>query len=59
MNLAELSIEQKRDLLKALLNEKTRKYPASFAQQSIWVAHQMAPESDSYHVSIAVRLKES
>ncbi|ERI05703.1 AMP-binding enzyme [Aneurinibacillus aneurinilyticus ATCC 12856] len=57
LNLAELSIEQKRDLLKALLNEKTRKYPASFAQQSIWVAHQMAPESDSYHVSIAVRLK--
>ncbi|SDX08775.1 amino acid adenylation domain-containing protein [Marininema mesophilum] len=57
MNINELTIEQKKDLLKRLLKEEIKKYPASFAQQSMWMAHQMAPDSDAYHVTIPLRLK--
>ncbi|HTK06061.1 MAG TPA: amino acid adenylation domain-containing protein, partial [Ktedonobacteraceae bacterium] len=32
-------------------------YPASFAQEQLWVLNQLAPESSAYHLPVALRLR--
>src|SRR5579859_7991157 len=64
----------KRALLEALLKEKgvplsrslivprqrnSNSAPLSFAQQRLWFLHQLEPESSSYNVGIACRIRGS
>lgn len=58
--LADLSPEEKRDLLARLLREKTEEHKSSFelshGQQALWFLHHLAPESAAYNVMFAWRV---
>jgi amino acid adenylation domain-containing protein len=59
IDVADLSPDQKRELLAAMLEEgrnKRRSFPLSFAQQRLWLVDQLAPGSASYNVSGALSL---
>jgi hypothetical protein len=56
--LAELTPQQKRDLLRSMLSEKSRvsdEFPLSRHQLGLWVLVRLAPESASYNTALAVR----
>ncbi|HEV2639526.1 MAG TPA: condensation domain-containing protein [Actinocrinis sp.] len=50
------SLDVRRRRLAVMLtrrNERYRRFPASFQQQSLWFLEQLDPESPAYHVSLA------
>ncbi|HEV2147714.1 MAG TPA: non-ribosomal peptide synthase/polyketide synthase [Longimicrobiaceae bacterium] len=56
---AELPLEEKRLLLARKLRAEIARgaaFPLSFAQQRLWVVHQMDPESAAYNMPYALRL---
>ncbi len=56
--LAELTPQQKRDLLRTMLAEKARvrqEFPLSQHQLGLWVLARLAPDSASYNTALAVR----
>lgn len=60
--LQDLTEQQRQELLARLLLEKRReqqprRFPASFAQQRLWVLHQMESGSPVYNVPTALRLR--
>jgi amino acid adenylation domain-containing protein len=57
---ATLSLEEKRRLLVQRLQgggQGQDRFPLSFAQQRLWVVHQMDPESAAYNMPYALRLR--
>ncbi len=58
---AGLSAQEKRELLKQLLQEKANKAqavaPLSYGQRALWFLHQLAPDSAAYNVTFAVRVR--
>ena len=56
---AGLSVEEKRRLLAARLQERARRdtFPLSFAQQRLWFLHRMDPTSPAYHIPLALRAR--
>ena len=57
--LAGLSPEERRALLKQLLDEKTteaRWYPLSPGQRTIWLLHQLEADSNAQNVPLALRI---
>jgi amino acid adenylation domain-containing protein/non-ribosomal peptide synthase protein (TIGR01720 family) len=57
---ATLSLEEKRRLLVQKLQrggQEQDRFPLSFAQQRLWVVHQMDPESPAYNMPYALRLR--
>ncbi|MBI3244199.1 MAG: amino acid adenylation domain-containing protein [Chloroflexi bacterium] len=60
-SIAALSPQEKRELLKQLLQEKANKAraasPLSYGQRALWFVYQLAPESAAYNVSFAVRIR--
>ena len=55
-----LSLEEKRRLLVQKLQKKAERgntFPLSFAQQRLWVVHQMDPGSAAYNMPYALRLR--
>ena len=55
-----LSLEEKRRLLVQQLQKKAERgttYPLSFAQQRLWMVHQMDPASAAYNIAYALRLR--
>jgi hypothetical protein len=58
--LARLTTEQKRALLKRLLLEKAASadpFPLSYGQRALWFVHKLLPDSPAYHVAIPARLR--
>lgn len=52
--------EQKRALLAKLIKEKQNKsriFPASFAQKRLWLLDQITPDSDFYNLTLALELQ--
>ena len=60
-SIAGLSPQEKRELLKQLLQEKAGKAntvsPLSYGQRALWFLYQLAPESAAYNVSFAARIR--
>ncbi|TWT84023.1 Dimodular nonribosomal peptide synthase [Planctomycetes bacterium CA13] len=59
-SISELTPEQKRELLKRLLQEKAnsqRQFPMSSQQQGLWHAFRRDPESTAYNVFLASRVR--
>jgi amino acid adenylation domain-containing protein len=56
---AELTAHEKRTLLAQLLQQKAQPptFPLSYGQQALWLTHQLAPESWTYHVVFSVRIR--
>ncbi|MEK7787263.1 MAG: condensation domain-containing protein, partial [Chloroflexota bacterium] len=58
---AGLSAQEKRELLKQLLQEKANKSkavaPLSYGQRALWFLYQLAPDSAAYNVTFAVRVR--
>ena len=58
---AGLSAQEKRELLKQLLQEKANKAkavaPLSYGQRALWFLYQLAPDSAAYNVTFAVRVR--
>ncbi|WP_145052124.1 non-ribosomal peptide synthetase [Paenibacillus xylanexedens] len=61
MDKIETSMEQKRELLKALLQKKGEKkyFPLSYTQQRIWFIHQFDPVNVGYNISLNWRIRGS
>ena len=61
--MAALPLEEKRDLLKALLSLEAGGsrgvIPLSYGQQSLWFIHQLAPTSPAYNFLYAARIRAS
>ena len=55
-----LSVEEKRQLLKKALRDKARQvkttHPLSSGQQALWLLHQQAPNSFAYNIAVATRI---
>ena len=60
-HMTELSLEQKRILLKEKLRQKahqaTTSHPLSYGQQALWFLYQNAPESAAYNGAFTVRIR--
>ena len=56
--LADLSVEQKRELLAQLLQKKTpQRFPLSFAQQRLWFLDRLQPGTTVYAIPAVLRLQ--
>jgi amino acid adenylation domain-containing protein len=58
-HIANLSVEEKRQLLTRLLKEKGRdrnSFPLSYAQQQVWLLEQFEPGSAAYNITDMLRL---
>ena len=55
----ELTAQEKRVLLAQLLQQKAQPptFPLSYGQQALWLTHQLAPESWTYHVVFSVWIR--
>ena len=60
-NIADLSAEEKRALLAELLaqesNSSTYECPLSYGQRAMWFLHKLAPQSSTFHVLFAARVR--
>lgn len=62
-DLSGLSAEEKRALLRQMLQDKIarspREFPLTYGQRALWFLHQLSPESAAYNVLFAVRLRSA
>ena len=62
-DLSHLTLEEKKSLLRRLLNEKAagsrREFPASHGQQALWFLNQFHPDSAAYNVIFAARVRSA
>src|SRR5262245_12608186 len=60
MTQADLTLEQKRELVRRLLREKNARtetvYPLSHGQRGLWFVHRLAPDAAAYNFVFAARL---